>query len=55
MVKNTEDLTEDEKKALRGSKFAPLPSLPSSSSSSRPQPRSVISFSPLYCITLLLL
>ncbi|KAJ8565963.1 hypothetical protein K7X08_008539 [Anisodus acutangulus] len=31
-----EQLSEDEKKALRGSKFAPLPSNPSSS---RPQPR----------------
>nr|XP_018632158.1 uncharacterized protein LOC104113007 isoform X2 [Nicotiana tomentosiformis] len=30
------ELTEEEKKALRGSKFAPLPSAPSSS---RPQPR----------------
>lgn len=31
-----EQLSEEEKKALRGSKFAPLPSAPSSS---RPQPR----------------
>ncbi|KAM6545214.1 hypothetical protein CsatB_025950 [Cannabis sativa] len=35
-----EELSEEEKKALRGSKFAPLPpSLPPSSSSSRPQTR----------------
>ncbi|KAK1592761.1 hypothetical protein Q3G72_029928 [Acer saccharum] len=38
MGKNREELTEEEKRALRGSKFAPLPSLPASSSS-RPQPR----------------
>ncbi|KAL5785240.1 hypothetical protein ACOSQ2_007632 [Xanthoceras sorbifolium] len=37
MVRDREELTEEEKKALRGSKFAPLPSLPSSSSC--PQPR----------------
>ncbi|XP_024022648.1 uncharacterized protein LOC21406316 isoform X2 [Morus notabilis] len=35
-MKKTEELSEEEKKALRGSKFAPLPSLPSSS---RSQPR----------------
>ncbi|KAL5541822.1 hypothetical protein UlMin_009532 [Ulmus minor] len=35
-MKKTEELSEEEKKALRGSKFAPLPSLPPSS---RPQPR----------------
>ncbi|KAK2646181.1 hypothetical protein Ddye_021376 [Dipteronia dyeriana] len=38
MVKNREELTEEEKRALRGSKFASLASLPASSSS-RPQPR----------------
>ncbi|XP_062108594.1 putative OVARIAN TUMOR DOMAIN-containing deubiquitinating enzyme 8 [Humulus lupulus] len=34
--REVEELSEEEKKALRGSKFAPLPSLPSSS---RPQTR----------------
>ncbi|GAB4851259.1 hypothetical protein Ancab_039928 [Ancistrocladus abbreviatus] len=38
MVRGIEELSEDERKALRGSKFAPLPAQPSSSSS-RPQPR----------------
>lgn len=37
MVKKTEELSEEEKKALRGSKFAPLPSLPPSSSRSQPR------------------
>ncbi|KAK9671872.1 hypothetical protein RND81_12G060400 [Saponaria officinalis] len=38
MVKGIEELSEDERKALRGSKFAPLPpSQPSSSSSSMPR------------------
>ncbi|RYR13253.1 hypothetical protein Ahy_B04g070345 [Arachis hypogaea] len=32
MAKEIESLTEDERRALRGSKFAPLPSLPRSSS-----------------------
>ena len=32
-----EELTEDEKRALRGSKFAPLTSLPSSSRSQLPR------------------
>ncbi|KAF6171641.1 hypothetical protein GIB67_042156 [Kingdonia uniflora] len=36
MTKEFEDLTEDDRKALRGSKFAPLPPLPPSS---RFQPR----------------
>ncbi|KAL8162246.1 hypothetical protein V2J09_013735 [Rumex salicifolius] len=36
MLKGVEELSEEEKKALRGSKFAPLPSRPSSS---RPNPR----------------
>ena len=53
-IKSREEdlMSEDEKKALRGRKFAPLPSLSSSSysysssSSSRPQPRySFFSFS----------
>ncbi|XP_075653533.1 uncharacterized protein LOC142623933 [Castanea sativa] len=34
-----ETLSEEERRALRGSKFAPLPSLPSSSSAHRSQPR----------------
>ncbi|GAB2287526.1 hypothetical protein Dimus_021901 [Dionaea muscipula] len=37
MVKGVELLTEDERRALRGSKFAPLPSLPPPSA--RDQPR----------------
>ncbi|KAE9594251.1 hypothetical protein Lal_00001326 [Lupinus albus] len=36
VIKEIETLTEDERRALRGSKFAPLPSLPRSSN---PQPR----------------
>ncbi|MED6213196.1 hypothetical protein PIB30_090946 [Stylosanthes scabra] len=37
MAKEIESLTEDERRALRGSKFAPLPSLPRSSSHSQPR------------------
>ena len=36
MAKEIETLTEDERRALRGSKFAPLPSIPRTSHS---QPR----------------
>ncbi|XP_058727910.1 uncharacterized protein LOC131599639 [Vicia villosa] len=36
MAKEIETLTEDERRALRGSKFAPLPSLPHSN---KPKPR----------------
>ncbi|KAJ0093659.1 hypothetical protein Patl1_25106 [Pistacia atlantica] len=36
-MKEMEELSEEERRALRGSKFAPLPSLPSSSSSSQPR------------------
>lgn len=36
MGSELETLSEEERRALRGSKFAPLPSLPSSH---RPQPR----------------
>ncbi|MED6160368.1 hypothetical protein PIB30_050878 [Stylosanthes scabra] len=37
MAKEIESLTEDERRALRGSKFAPLPSLPRSTSHSQPR------------------
>ncbi|ESR32861.1 hypothetical protein KPL70_001944 [Citrus sinensis] len=37
MVREREELSEEEKRALRGSKFAPLPSLATSSSRSQPR------------------
>ena len=51
MVREREELSEEEKRALRGSKFAPLPSL--ATSSSRSQPRFQFLYIYIYISTLL--
>lgn len=53
MVREREELSEEEKRALRGSKFAPLPSLATSSSRSQPRFQFLLFFIYLFCFNLL--
>lgn len=52
MVREREELSEEERRALRGSKFASLPSLPPSSSRSQPRFQFFLStyFALNYCL-----